>query len=123
VAESTATKTTQTGTIPIRCEGYIDENGKKQFAEGHEDVRLLAVPNPSVTRCEACQKMHAKIQHRMRGANRRKAQSIKRLKDQVTSAEKTLKDMGSDLTKEQTAGLEALVKSSKAELAKLSSKS
>jgi len=122
VAESTATKITKTGTIPIRCEGYIDENGKKQFAEGHEDIRLLAVPNPSVTRCEACQKMHAKIQHRSRGANRRKAQTVKRLKEQTTNAEKTLKDMGDDLTKEQKSNLEAVVKTSKAELAKMGTK-
>jgi len=101
-------------TIPIKCQGFKNAKGVKEFADGHTKVRLVHKQDVHQTkRCEACQKAHSKVAS---SVTRKRAQGRKlvdRNKAEAAQAKQSLKDMKDLLTAEQKAQLQSVIDAAK----------
>jgi len=106
--------THRTPSIAIKCQGYKDAKGKKQFAEDHTTVRLVHKQDVhQTTRCEACQKMHSKIASAVTRKRAQERKASERDRAEALTAKNTLKTMKDLLTADQKAQLQSIIDAAK----------
>jgi len=107
-----ASKFTLPKTVPVKCQGFVDDDKVQKFAEGHQDYRLVSKADAhQVTRCVACQKASQKVGQAERRAKSSAKKAEKRAAEAKTNAETLIanKAIFGNLSKADQAYLKSLV--------------